>query len=614
MLGLTSVIVAITTVTCLIFFGPGIWKNAKALFTADEKGFGALYRHSNRSLLSILRIGFNLFSYGLQVAISPILLILLLGQCLRTRAKRMIRRKSGEKPRLVWGPYPNANCVDLCKSLKAKGFVCDTVVYYNFDRIWDGSRFDFCLTDKLKSFPYVLQSLIFRTIGHVMIFMMIVDKYDIVHGFFWPGFLRDTFFKKIEVQLLHLAGCLQINTTVGGDVCVMPRFNSHLIKQGVNDMYPHDATPARQQEKTDWIKYYSKHSDFIILQCSYMIDMITRWDLLTTNYAPIDTEYWQGEADSGHNGSSGPVRIGHSPNHRPLKGSNFLIKAVNELRQEGLRIELVLLENHQNSEVRDILRGCDIVVADLVLQGYSIMAMEGMALSKPVVQDISDPHYNRVFKLYTGLDEAPFVSTPIEDLKENLRGLVTNPSRRKEIGERSRQYVLKYHSYDAVSRFWEWIYEDVWFKRRCRAAFYHPDWPLNPINSLNQIPQDDRMTNMLNMMRPIRAKAQEKSPGRPIAFFPFDETTFELAQTLYHSGAMASDDYLTIGPGKTPANAMHLPQAQMPVQELKSCDCSALCLLKTDLKTMTAAKKIHESSGLVIETGIAEQFGCDLND
>ena len=524
----------------------------------------------------------HFFSALAQIALLPVYLPVILVCCVISRvikAKRLLR---GELPRLVWGPYPSFSNVEISRALRPHGYVSDTIVYYSFERLWDPSVFTFCLDRMVKKVPYGLAWFLKRIVLHYVFFVYVMLRYDILHGFFYWGYLRDTIFERLEIRLLHLAGCKQINMTIGGDVAEMQRIDSHLIRQGMNDMYPELTSNREQASVRDRIRHFCAHSDFIICQCSYMIDALPRWDLLVTQYFPIDTDFWHSEGYfSDADGRDQAVRIGHSPNHRPLKGTNFLIRAVKQLRQEGLKIELVLLEKHLNRTVKEILSQVDIIVADLMLQGYAVMGVEGLSLGKPVLQDISDPHYNRVFKLYTGLDEAPFVSTTIENSKDNLRKLIVNPGLRREIGKKSREYVLKYHSYEANWRFWQWVYEYVWFHRRQRVAFYHPDWPISTLSSLNQVLLTKEQQALADRFEASLANNRKCLQKPAVAFYPLDEETYETVETLVDAGVIRSDDYLVRGEqGPIPPGVQKLPQAVIGLQELPDYGLRVICLLR----------------------------------
>lgn len=56
----------------------------------------------------------------------------------------------------------------------------------------------------------------------------------------------------------------------------------------------------------------------------------------------------------------------HTPNHRGFKGTEFLIKAVQELKDEGYKLELILLENKKNAEVLSIMQTADILAEQVL--------------------------------------------------------------------------------------------------------------------------------------------------------------------------------------------------------------------------------------------------------
>src|SRR5262249_56453568 len=81
----------------------------------------------------------------------------------------------------------------------------------------------------------------------------------------------------------------------------------------------------------------------------------------------------------------GVVTIVHSPNHRHYKGTRFLVDAVETLRREGLPVELVVVEGKPNAEAKREYARADLVADQFLIGAYALFAIEGMALSKPVV-------------------------------------------------------------------------------------------------------------------------------------------------------------------------------------------------------------------------------------
>jgi glycosyltransferase involved in cell wall biosynthesis len=238
-------------------------------------------------------------------------------------------------------------------------------------------------------------------------------------------------------------------------------------RQALASDYP--ALLVRARRTSRQIRYFSKRADFVV-GCIFHVETLPRWDLLTTHYYPLDTDSWRPE----HVEREGPIRVFHSANHRALKGTEFVIAAVEQLQEEGLEIELVLAERLPNAEVRRLLQSCDIV-AEQFIHGYALAAMEAMALGKPVLSNLSDPYYYEVHRLHTGLDECPIVSTTVEELPENLRRLAHDAELRAELGRLGREYVVRHHSYEATGRMWEMVYRTVWNGEPLETPAWHPD-------------------------------------------------------------------------------------------------------------------------------------------
>lgn len=537
-----------------------------------------------------------LLGYGaVQLVAVPVWMVVIAAAAIGARYRRRAYHADGTRmPRLVWGPYPQFFISLLARSLAPLGYKMDGVVYYNHDRIWDSGMYAYCLTATYKDGHWLRLPPFEQLLLYPCIFIRLLYAYDIFHGNFFAGYLRHSWLERFEPHFLKLAGCKQISMSIGGDVALLDKIHSPLIRQGYMDVYPETAHPDCQARTRRWVDHYCRHSDFILCQNSYMIDTLKRWDMLVNSIIPFDLDQWKSDHVHRADGRNAAVVIGHSANHRPLKGTNFLIRAVNELRAEGFHIRLNLMEDIKNSDVCTTLGACDIVVADLVLQGYAYMGIEGMALGKPVVQDISDEHYNRVFKLYTPLGEAPFVSVPIEGLKDALRTLITDPALREKIGRESRAFAEKYHSFDAIGQLWHTVYEQVWFKRGGRLAFYHPDQKTSPISSLNTVVLSEREKAMQAALKDTLDGLRSRSPDAPIAFYPCTHATADLLESLLKAKVLRSGDVL-ISPDARPREGKlwHFANDYVPLAALDGTQARCLVLLEKtpaafgDLRVLT---------------------------
>jgi glycosyltransferase involved in cell wall biosynthesis len=148
-----------------------------------------------------------------------------------------------------------------------------------------------------------------------------------------------------------------------------------------------------------------------------------------------------------------PLRILHAPNHRTIKGTEFFIRAVEELQAEGVGVELILLERVPNHKVKEVMEAVDVVADQLIIGWFAMFAIEAMALKKPVLCYLR-PEFLELFTTY-GLiaeGEIPIINCTPLTVKAAIRDLATNRSKLAEIGQVSREFVIKHHSITTIGR------------------------------------------------------------------------------------------------------------------------------------------------------------------
>lgn len=150
------------------------------------------------------------------------------------------------------------------------------------------------------------------------------------------------------------------------------------------------------------------------------------------------------------------IKIIHSPTNRKFKGTDKILKIVNEVDKER-QIEFILLENADREKVIEIKSGCDIAIdqvgGEMGGTGYGKNSIENLALEIPSITEFTE-EYLKFIK------ENPFVDSTIETLKDNLFRLIDNESLRIELGRKGRQWVQKYHSYSSVNESLMNIYKE----------------------------------------------------------------------------------------------------------------------------------------------------------
>lgn len=138
----------------------------------------------------------------------------------------------------------------------------------------------------------------------------------------------------------------------------------------------------------------------------------------------------------------GVIRVLQAPTRRGIKSTEGLIRVVEELRAEGLPIELDLVERVPNAEALRRKAAADIVF-DQVLLGYGVNALEAWAMSLPVVAGADPWTLDRMRAAFDG--PLPFYEATEASIRDALVALVESPALRAAYGEKGRDHVERYH-------------------------------------------------------------------------------------------------------------------------------------------------------------------------
>jgi glycosyltransferase involved in cell wall biosynthesis len=347
------------------------------------------------------------------------------------------------KDLLVWGPVPIANNRYWSAAMAKAGWKSTTLVSGYYASINRREDFDLYFEDLV---PWPRQGNLNRLLRPLFAHLYIARHAAVAHIPFSGGPLGHTALWRVEAFLFRLAGVKTVLVPYGADIYRYSRIPDASVRHALLLSYPAAGRSEGAIERR--VRYWVKNADAVVM--GFTLEGVGRWDVPSGNMVCVDTESWKGRTEySEHDGASGPVRIVHSPNHRGAKGTEFLVRSVEELRREGLQVELVLLEGVPNEQVRQELRRADIAADQFVLPGYGLAAVEAMASGLPVMANLEAESCGTLFRRYSYLDECPILSATPESLTEQLRALVKYPSLRRQLGTAGRTYAEKYHSYAA---------------------------------------------------------------------------------------------------------------------------------------------------------------------
>lgn len=269
-----------------------------------------------------------------------------------------------------------------------------------------------------------------------------VQKYDIFHFHFGETLLAD----KSDLKLLKDMGKKLIMHHNGSDarlLSVAQSYNNPYVI--VKDTWPE----SRVHESLQLISTYIDHviiNDYELMPyvkpyypnihvVPYAIDI----QRITPHYPSPDAI---------------PLLV-HAPSHREIKGTEFVLAAVEQLKTEGQPFEFKLLEEMSHSDVMQYYKRSSIIIDQLRIGTYANLSMEAMAMGKPVICYIRDD------LIHTFPGELPIISANPDTLCYVLKSMLQRQEEWATIGMQGRKYVEQHHSYEYTGKLLIQIYNQL---------------------------------------------------------------------------------------------------------------------------------------------------------
>jgi len=387
-------------------------------------------------------------------------------------------RELEKKPRLFWGTVPILNFKYWNEAMKLKGYDSVTLMTGFYNSINKKEDFDLYYPDIKKPLYIRLLNKIpygFNNLSQIYLMFYITRNFDVLNISYEGVIFSNSRFWNKELDFYKKMGMKIVCLPYGGDYQRYSKLYNKSWHHALLINYPRGV--FNEQRIDEKIDYFVRNADCIM--AGFQFDQISRWDILPYAVYPMNTDLWKPKKIYSENdGVNGVVKVYHTPNHKSIKGSEFLIEAVKQLKEEGLLVDLVLLEGVQNDRVRVLLHNdADILVEQLIL-GFALSALEGMATGLPVISNLEEENQTRVFRRFSYLNECPILSSNPEKIKKDLKLLITNPALRKQLGVAGVSYVEKYHSFQAMSQIFTAIYDKIWFGKDVDLInFFNPMSP-----------------------------------------------------------------------------------------------------------------------------------------
>lgn len=139
------------------------------------------------------------------------------------------------------------------------------------------------------------------------------------------------------------------------------------------------------------------------------------------------------------------VSIVHSPTAPVAKGTEFIIAAIEKLKEKNIPFDFKVLQNLSNKEYQKILNEADIYVDQLIWGAYGVAAQQALQMGKVVVAYLTPER----IKMYG--EGMPIQNANIDNLAEVLEKLILDKSMREKISIQSVEYYKKMHKPERVA-------------------------------------------------------------------------------------------------------------------------------------------------------------------
>ncbi|HEY2954771.1 MAG TPA: hypothetical protein VGK89_05940 [Candidatus Eisenbacteria bacterium] len=352
----------------------------------------------------------------------------------------------GRPLRVLHGCYEIAGQgMMLARGLAENGCEAHSLAY----RVdWDGRRPDFVVElDRRRGAAG-------KAAAMLGAFLRWGRHYDVYHFHFGTSFFGTPFFKgsrgsplsrlrQIDLPLLRAMGKRIVFHFHGCEVRSRERMLAAHPLATCTECDPFCV--PREQERTRALA--AKHAGLVFYSTLDLGESVPRGIHLPL---AIEAERWERAAldrplpePDRRDGVRGPVVIAHAPTHRLIKGTRHVQEAVERLHAEFPRVELRMIDRQPWAAMPEFLSGCDILVDQVMMGWYGLLAIEGMAERRTVVAYLRED-------LRSHYPDCPIVSAKPATLHAVLRDLVRDPARRLALGERGARFARERHDTKVV--------------------------------------------------------------------------------------------------------------------------------------------------------------------
>jgi len=329
--------------------------------------------------------------------------------------------------------------------------------YDTFTCVWNrnpyypGSQYNLVISDYIKPIQpqksklkvYLMK--VKRGTFRVLLFLYSLATCDVFIFTFGSSILP----RFIDYPIIKLFRKKIISVFLGSEIRHWYAYEQEMCFLGMYDdvepyiKYVQNQPGVSLQNKLEIIQAAEKYAD-LILSLPSMSQLLNR-PYMRIN-VPLDLHQYNFNITT----NEIPMVV-HAPTDRGVKGTNFVLTAIEHLQQEGIEFNFKLIENMSNTKVRQLLADSEIVIDQLFSHSLGTLALEAMASGNVVLARFT-PAYTLI------PSDCPVVNVNKDTLVEQLRNILLDRDLRLKLAHEGRRYVEKYHSHlHVVQQILNWL-------------------------------------------------------------------------------------------------------------------------------------------------------------
>ena len=163
-------------------------------------------------------------------------------------------------------------------------------------------------------------------------------------------------------------------------------------------------------------------------------------------YLPVTVADWNILHSSYPEQSPSTIRIAHAPTNRGAKGTDLILRILDEVRRRyPNRVEVVLIEQMSHAQAIRLLSTAHLMIDQILIGWYGAAAVEAMRMGIPVIAYIREEDLARIPQAMADDCKRAVISADPATLLDRLCTIVEDPGLLLQQHARALDYVGRWH-------------------------------------------------------------------------------------------------------------------------------------------------------------------------